>query len=738
MIEVPGPRAPLTHLTQRIRRGIAAVSGVVGFGPSVVALFAQRDLIDLVDIAVLVIPMAVWVSAWFARRYTQTLLTGSLALFLLGIVIIPCSAGFLWPRLAGIALALAITAATTGGVVTTALLSIFGVVLVFIDSDRAVPHGEHISTTLLDQLGTSLGIVLIAPAMAYLANLWTRVCAQRDTAANAARDREARALAAGRASAVGSAVDRRIHETVLNTLGAIARAQIDQEAARQQCINDLAELDSLTVAAPRSVQDMLALLLERHPVPGPILSVVHSDVRFYDDETAQVAFDAVGEALRNVVRHSGATRTTLRATAQSRHITFVVIDDGGGMDASAQERFGMRRALTDAITSVGGDVRITSALGQGTRVEISLPMSTPRIAAPRRESALNVLLGPAGARLAMLPAVALGLLLLIPIALTFSAPWTIAAPYLAFAAVVLWLGAHWNSGYAAILSWISLALLLTTQYAAWSTLQGCDSAGGLHLILFATAGAMVLPALALRQLALSGLLLAAVSLPTITIPWALPTTCRAEAAIPAVETTIWVALLVGIIALLSTAVDRSDASQDERWTEIALADAQRIAREAADERWRSVDVETRALLVNVSTGAAAIWQPEVRSAAGRLENRLRSLLETARIGNATGRTSLESVVELANTHGTALSMTVIDDTWNEEPPAEVIDSLVAVACNPATDSMSLTVLDGEILVSAPRDALTDAGLVDLAETEHDDIYVASLAWANTDAGPSDE
>ena len=680
------------------------------------------------NVAVLAIPLVLWASGWFTRRLRPMLLTASLSLMLAGIVLLPSTSTFLWPRLASVALALAITAAAMTGVVITAVLTAGALALLVIDSERAAPVAGHLSGTPLGEVATALGILMIAPAMAFVSQLWSRRCRELDLTANASREREAQALSAERAEAARAAVDRRIHETVLNTLAAVSRAAISPAAAQAQCTSDLHELDSLSGGAPRGIQDMLASLLAKNAVPRPVLGVIDSDVKFLDDDVAQVAFDALNEVLRNVIRHAQATRTSIRAVATSTTVTFSVEDDGVGMDDSTRARFGLRRALADSVHAVGGTVTVTSGAERGTRVTISVPLTSPRSAPPARAAALELLLGPLGARLAMLPALAIGLVLLIPTGLAFTTSIVLMLCYALFAGCVISVSLRWTSGRLALLSAASLGFLLASQAAAWWGLQACTSASGLHLVVFTTAGAMVLPALSLGSLRTTWLFIAAFGVPTLLLPWALPEECRPEALIPAVETTTWVVALVGIIALLARAVDRSDRELDQRWREATLADARRQALHAADERWRSVNQETREFLIGVASGAASPTDGSIRNDAARLESRLRSLLETSRIPADGMRTFLDDVIERVSASGAAVSVTVIDGLDAPLPPAAVYDTLVAVGEHPETRAMSITLLDRELLVASDRTALTESGCDDLSDTEDPSTAVAVLTW----------
>jgi two-component system, NarL family, sensor histidine kinase UhpB len=93
----------------------------------------------------------------------------------------------------------------------------------------------------------------------------------------------------------------------------------------------------------------------------------------------------VQEALGNVVRHAGASRVLVRVRHAGAYVRTFVEDDGRGFAVDETEArlpclglFGMReRAL-----SVGGTVEIDSIPGDGTRVQVSIPVAAHPAATP--------------------------------------------------------------------------------------------------------------------------------------------------------------------------------------------------------------------------------------------------------------------------------------------------------------------------------------------------------------------
>jgi two-component system NarL family sensor kinase len=81
-------------------------------------------------------------------------------------------------------------------------------------------------------------------------------------------------------------------------------------------------------------------------------------------------FRAAQEALRNVVKHSGAQRVDVEVARRNGSATLRVEDDGSGFEVDGRppgDHFGLR-VLRDLVREVGGDLEIDSKPGRGTVV----------------------------------------------------------------------------------------------------------------------------------------------------------------------------------------------------------------------------------------------------------------------------------------------------------------------------------------------------------------------------------
>jgi signal transduction histidine kinase len=187
-----------------------------------------------------------------------------------------------------------------------------------------------------------------------------------------------------------------IHDSVLQVLAMVARrgARLDGEAG------ELARLAGEQEAALR------ALITTGPAIPGAVGDAgtagpgAQVDLRgvlsAYAGSTVSVAAPAepvpvpkqvaseVGRAvaaiLDNVAAHCApGARAWVLLEDEPDAVTVTVRDDGPGIpegrlaEAAAQGRLGVAQSIRGRIADLGGDVRITSAPGEGTEVEMRLP-----------------------------------------------------------------------------------------------------------------------------------------------------------------------------------------------------------------------------------------------------------------------------------------------------------------------------------------------------------------------------
>ena len=110
---------------------------------------------------------------------------------------------------------------------------------------------------------------------------------------------------------------------------------------------------------------------EAHGVP---VEVVHVGDVAHDGAAVALAA-AAREAVVNAAKHSGAPLVQVYAEVEDDDVTVFVRDRGCGFDPDAvpPDRFGLAESVRGRIERAGGTVRIKSATGEGTEVQLQVP-----------------------------------------------------------------------------------------------------------------------------------------------------------------------------------------------------------------------------------------------------------------------------------------------------------------------------------------------------------------------------
>ena len=87
------------------------------------------------------------------------------------------------------------------------------------------------------------------------------------------------------------------------------------------------------------------------------------------------AYFVLAEALANVAKHSGATRSWVRAHVVDGELALVVRDNGNG-GASLEAGTGML-GISDRVEAVGGTLELESPPGAGTTLSMRIPLGVP-------------------------------------------------------------------------------------------------------------------------------------------------------------------------------------------------------------------------------------------------------------------------------------------------------------------------------------------------------------------------
>ena len=178
---------------------------------------------------------------------------------------------------------------------------------------------------------------------------------------------------------------RVLHDTAVNTLGAIANGGAgtsDPERVRRQCTADLVALRALRRdrAAPERTGAVLLDALAASWIPvhreGLDDAQVERAVAGEDPGTVTAFAGAVREALTNAAKHSGAARVDVTVTRDDDGLAVEVRDTGAGFDPEGVRTRGLRHSVRERAEAMGFAARLETAPGAGTRVVLALPLGT--------------------------------------------------------------------------------------------------------------------------------------------------------------------------------------------------------------------------------------------------------------------------------------------------------------------------------------------------------------------------
>jgi two-component system, NarL family, sensor kinase len=193
---------------------------------------------------------------------------------------------------------------------------------------------------------------------------------------------------------------REIHDTLAQGLAAIALQletadallEHNPERSRQAVQQALGLTRANLEEARRSVLDLraaplegrtlveaLTALVEEHAAKGDLklkLDVL-GDSRALPLRIEAGLYRIAQEALTNVLRHAQATRLNVQLVIQPEQIKLIVEDDGRGFepDKVPKGRYGLI-GLNERAKLLGGSLQLCSARGEGTWVEVTIPLES--------------------------------------------------------------------------------------------------------------------------------------------------------------------------------------------------------------------------------------------------------------------------------------------------------------------------------------------------------------------------
>jgi signal transduction histidine kinase len=194
-------------------------------------------------------------------------------------------------------------------------------------------------------------------------------------------DLEARQAAERARHAERMAQYRKLHDTVLTTLTAIARGGLDHstEAVRSRCATEADYvrrlIDADTASADTALGTKLTEVINEAGHLGLRVHYLHDGLpaELPGDVVDRVA-EASREALNNVLAHSGTNTARLTATWDEGQLLVRIVDRGRGFDGDdTVAGFGVRNSIIERLREAGGEARVTGRPGEGVSVDLIWP-----------------------------------------------------------------------------------------------------------------------------------------------------------------------------------------------------------------------------------------------------------------------------------------------------------------------------------------------------------------------------
>jgi len=190
---------------------------------------------------------------------------------------------------------------------------------------------------------------------------------------------------------------RELHDSVSQALYGISLgAHTAREALESEPEQAMASMEYVIALAEAGLAEMRALIFELRPesleTEGLVAALtkhvavlrtryklsVEADLGEELDlsmERKHALYRIAQEAFHNIVKHARASAVTLRLARQEGLVTLEVRDNGRGFDPAGPfpGHFGLR-SMQERALKMGGTLTIRSAVGQGTCIEVRMPL----------------------------------------------------------------------------------------------------------------------------------------------------------------------------------------------------------------------------------------------------------------------------------------------------------------------------------------------------------------------------
>ncbi|HEX7740423.1 MAG TPA: ATP-binding protein [Marmoricola sp.] len=217
-----------------------------------------------------------------------------------------------------------------------------------------------------------------------------RLAARADDSAQSAALEHQWLVVTRRASRTAAELARTLHDTVINTLAALADARnpLPADLVRTRCAEDARRIESLIAGTPPD-----PLGVETVPAGQNIeirrTGASPDDLQRYASlipEKSRALRGAIGELVQNAAKHSGSDAVTIDARHTGDHLRVTVSDAGVGFVPDPAPGRGLAESVIRRCTDADVSVRLDSAPGRGTTVTLECSLEPERVDVPDPET----------------------------------------------------------------------------------------------------------------------------------------------------------------------------------------------------------------------------------------------------------------------------------------------------------------------------------------------------------------
>lgn len=271
-----------------------------------------------------------------------------------------------------------------------------GVLAVHSRTHREFAAAElEVAQRVADLVGLRVQLTQVGAAMASYRQGWDGLVAATVAAQEAERRRVAGDLHDGVTQALAGMTFHLSAAELALADGELAYVREQVRAARSAADVAFGEARSAISGLHSPVLDDLGLAAGlasmARAVPNLEVEVEARDI-VLAEHVATSLFRIAQEAVQNVVKHADANKAVVRLVKHGRTVVLSITDDGRGFEASgppahspARSRYGLV-GMAERIQLIGGRLSITSRPGEGTTVEVVVPITPVDVAPSAGES----------------------------------------------------------------------------------------------------------------------------------------------------------------------------------------------------------------------------------------------------------------------------------------------------------------------------------------------------------------